>query len=384
MKKILLAIMVSLVVPVTAFASPPFDTRSMGMGGIGVSSATALTAPFHNPALVAKAGAVDIFGILIPALGISVYDQGLLQGLVDTIDVIDNAASTDQDLINSLNGLVGVATSVHVGTAIAAVVPFDFLSINVFLQGTGDISVYCDVSPADLIGSPDPDNLQSNAAATGVVMIELGVALAKSQELPVGTLYYGITPKIYTARSINYAVGIKDFDNSNFDINQLMQETTGVNLDLGIAYSAFGATIGVSAKNVIPQTIKVAESLGISSTYSVNPVFTLGASYSLFGYLTIGMDIDLNETKSFENLSGFSHEMSDDYDDTKMFGIGAEVDAFGWLQIRAGYQMNLAADDNSQVTLGFGFSPFGLVGIELAALYGEDNIGVAFQIAGQF
>ena len=57
-KKSLLTIALLASLSAPTFADS-FDSRSLGMGGVGVSSSDYLAAPFHNPALVAKYDETD-------------------------------------------------------------------------------------------------------------------------------------------------------------------------------------------------------------------------------------------------------------------------------------------------------------------------------------
>ncbi|EJN3584123.1 conjugal transfer protein TraF, partial [Escherichia coli] len=53
--------------------------------------------------------------------------------------------------------------------------------------------------------------------------------------------------------------------------------------------------------------------------------------------------------------------------------IGAEFNAWKWVQLRAGYRQNLASNDGSAFTAGVGVSPFDVVHLDLAGLAGTDN-----------
>ncbi|EJN4387982.1 conjugal transfer protein TraF, partial [Escherichia coli] len=62
------------------------------------------------------------------------------------------------------------------------------------------------------------------------------------------------------------------------------------------------------------------------------------------------------------------------YDSKRQFAaIGAEFNAWKWVQLRAGYRQNLASNDGSAFTAGVGVSPFDVVHLDLAGLAGTDN-----------
>ena len=401
MKKKLLAFIITLVLPTSALASQSFDPRSMAMGGIGVSTATYLNAPLHNPALAAKYNDDDQLGFFFPAIGMSIYDKGdIINGLNDISDsfnrldniinggdpVAINAAA--QNVLSDLRALQGDTASVHLGGAAAVAVPNALLSVNVSLQGYVDATVYSDITNADLTltNLVNPNyKFTSKGAASGVGVVELGVTLAKSLELERGFIYYGVTPKIQQVHTINYAVGINSFDSSNFDSDDYMNSKTVLNIDAGIVYALNGFNVGLVGKNLVPQEFGTATILGVHSVYSLNPVFTASASYAT-GFFTIGVDVDLNETERFENLYGLtSGQIHSDYDNTQMAGIGAEINVLDWVQVRAGYQMDIANNVGDQFTFGAGFSPLGMFRFDLAGTYGGGNqFGGALQTSMMF
>ena len=78
--------------------------------------------------------------------------------------------------------------------------------------------------------------------------------------------------------------------------------------------------------------------------------------------VTLAADIDLTETK------GFSHMKASQY-----AGVGAELDALGWAQLRAGYRADIKGDMPNMITAGFGLSPFKVVHLDLAGFIGSDK-----------
>lgn len=386
MKKLLLAIAIILAVPTSALASQSFDARSFAMGGIGTSTADYLTAPLHNPALAARYAESDGVGFLFPSLGASLYDDGdIIDGIDDMSDALDrlDANLTDanaQDVLNRLRDLQGKTASAQIGTAIAVSVPGEALSFNIFMHSYIDATVYSDVVAADLdIGNLTTQNyaFQSLGAATGVGVMEFGVALAKSYEFTRGTLYYGVTPKIQYVKTINYAANMSNYDFD--DYNDYTESKTGVNLDLGVAYAIDGFTFGLVGKNLISQDYDVKEILGVDSTYSLNPVVTASASYrtQLF---TFGVDVELNETERFENIRGFTNDIDSDFDNTQLAGFGVEYKVWEFVQLRAGYQTDLANTLDDQFTAGVGFRPVEMFSFDIAGAYGGSNqFGGSFQ-----
>jgi len=88
--------------------------------------------------------------------------------------------------------------------------------------------------------------------------------------------------------------------------------------------------------------------------------------------LTLAADMDLieNDPAGFESKSQY-------------LGLGAELDLFDWVQLRAGYRHNLSDSDSSIPTLGFGFSPFG-VHADLALAGNSTDLAVSMQLGFRF
>lgn len=77
---------------------------------------------------------------------------------------------------------------------------------------------------------------------------------------------------------------------------------------------------------------------------------------------TTAFDVDLTPASGFTS------------DGKRQFAaVGAEFNAWQWVQLRAGYRQNLAGNDGSAFTAGVGVSPFDVVHLDLAGLAGTDN-----------
>ena len=85
------------------------------------------------------------------------------------------------------------------------------------------------------------------------------------------------------------------------------------------------------------------------------------------------LDITKNEPTAYEKATQYA-------------SVGAEFDAAGWVQLRAGLRSNLVSESNV-VSLGAGVSPFGLH-MDLALMADiadpEKEIGVAFETGFYF
>lgn len=363
------------------------DTRSMGMGGIGASTSHYLTAPFHNPALVARYDDSDDVGLLIPSIGAQVSDKDDLSGQLDDFsdlhDDIGNSTDPDdaQQVVDSLAKMKGSKAFVKADVAVAIAIPNQVLSFNFFVRTQADGFVFADIKDSDLVPVTGPKTLTSQAVLMGVSVSEIGLSLAKKFEFSAGALYVGLTPKYQQVNTINYIVNIEDYNLDDWHEDQYQNEDSGFNADVGFGYEfTSGFALGVSAINLISQEYKTKATNGITGTYDMAPVYAVSASYNS-SFFTVGIDADLNETERYTKVDGTSQNLgSFDYDNTQFIGIGAEINAFDWMQIRGGYQHDLVGNVDGQYTAGLGFSPFGTFHLDVSGTYaGENEVGAAVQ-----
>ncbi|MGX9309646.1 conjugal transfer protein TraF, partial [Pantoea ananatis] len=66
-------------------------------------------------------------------------------------------------------------------------------------------------------------------------------------------------------------------------------------------------------------------------------------------------------------------------------GVGAELNAWNWAQLRAGYRADMRNSDRSMFTAGVGISPFNVVHLDLTGMAGTDrSYGAAAQLSFTF
>ena len=128
-------------------------------------------------------------------------------------------------------------------------------------------------------------------------------------------------------------------------------------------------------KDLLSQTIDLKDKTGLKrDTYELNTQITLGAAYS-GELLTAAVDFDLTKQERFKSLN----------DETQFVRFGVEGNAWGWAQLRAGYEMDLEDTVENAFTFGIGISPFDVVSLDLAASYaGENQFGVSGNLAFTF
>ena len=196
--------------------------------------------------------------------------------------------------------------------------------------------------------------LQSKLHLRGVFIEESGLSI--SHHLPFGDQSWsvGITPKVMNLHLFDAKLSVNNGINfSGLTSSDYLAEYNTVNFDAGVAKTFFnGWRTGVVVKNVVPQTydFKNAPTTGGTpvpdgASLTMNPQARFGMSYEN-QVSTVAFDIDLtrNDPVGLENYSQY-------------IGIGGELSAFGWAQLRAGYHYDLLDPRQPMASIGFGVSP---------------------------
>lgn len=400
----------------TADAQTVLGARSLGMGGTGVASAKYQDAIFHNPALMSRYQEDDDFGMVIPSVFGLMNDKDDLvsevEDIADKIDDlldlkileadIDNYNTDISKLKKDLNDISGATLSAQVSAGFAIAIPqVPYVSAGFFVATHVDAFGLADIDKNDLntdnikdyipIDAANPYSLNSQAGGFLFSMTEYGIALAKDFSTSYGTLRVGVTPKLQEVRPSYYVKKVEDFNDTDLDYNDLLDDPIYVgNVDLGLAFETdFDVNFGLTAQNLIPHTFDlraVSDSeTDVSGEYELNPMVTFGVEYLPFEWLTITSDIELTKRERFKNIEGTINNLSDSFDDTQFFGIGAEVDIYEWCQFRVGYRYDMQETIDGMVTAGFGLSPWDTVHIDLAGGYGgEDVYALSLQLSLTF
>ena len=212
----------------------------------------------------------------------------------------------------------------------------------------------------NIITSNPGDDLTSQVDAVAVGIAEIGVTMAREFSIFDQKISIGATPKVQKIMTYYVSKAIKDFDDLEFDdVKDSRQDFTQFNLDVGASYRFGGKDqfiFGLTGKNLISGTYQYTDDAGRNQgEISLKPQFRAGIGYT-GGWFNIGADFDLTENKpvAFETA-------------TQYIAVGAEINAFDLIQLRAGYRSNLAKDGVDTVSAGFGISPFGVY-IDVAAV----------------
>lgn len=380
-----LSLAVAAALPFISFSSVAMfngaDARGGAMGGTGVASAQYLTASFYNPAMATNYTKGDDFGMILPMVAAGVHDSDELYDKIDEFQKVNDRLSNNpspetleewkQALLALNNGEVEV--DARVGASVA--LPNRYASANLFLSAQVASMAKANIVESDLV-TPDPDNLASSVQGLAGGTVDMGITLAREFALPFQghRLSIGVSPKFQKVMALNYLAKVSQFDDNDFDLDDRNEENT-FNVDVGLAYKpANTVTFALAAKNLLEQELDTNVSQGTKATFLVEPKYTAGMAYDN-GWFLLAADLDLNKQRYFTGA---------DYE-TQFARVGVELDAWSWVQLRAGYSHSMTDYSEDMVTAGLGLTPFGLFGLELAGQYGEDDhYGVAAQLAFMF
>ncbi|MDR9829154.1 conjugal transfer protein TraF [Vibrio sp. FNV 38] len=368
------------------------DSRSQAMGGVGVATASYLTAPLSNPAMLANYDSErDNFGLLLPFIGgasdgyldhqdreDALWDASLQiarfnnnQGGQVPIHLRDNW----QKALTDFDGSYGIA---DVQAAVALAIPNQYMSANFFVAADSTTFSFAVVDSGDY----EFDFTNGSLLDLGTTYNELvftkfdiGLAMASHQDFEWDfremSWSLGFTPK--------YQILHADFESARmsgmYDNEQLTSSEDGgsVNIDVGFTFNPTESfTIGVVGKDLVSHSVDilVRDTNGIQRdiTLLVEPQYQLGFGYSTESF-TLGFDIDLNARQYIEE---YNYER-------QFIKVGGEMDIWRWIQFRAGYQHSLVKHHDDIISAGFGFTPFGRFGADVAMQFGEDQVGASAQ-----
>lgn len=381
--KYLSAVIILGISPMAVYAANGVaDARGNGMGNTGVTTADYLLAPLYNPALTAVHRDRDSWGLLVPALGANVRDS---DESISTIDDLQDAikqfeaqgsGAANQDNINKLNGYLDDLSddkpfAVSAGVGIAVAIPLDAVALNFFARGYAEVVADPDI--AANTGNTAPA-VEARYKSSSVNMLafgysEYGVALAKMVSVQGQQIALGITPKIQQLRTYQQTATVRDFDLNDYDKSEVKDTT--FNLDMGAVWMLDHFRAGIAAKDLFAKEIKTYDGL---YTYNLDTQVTVSGGY-VTDYLALAVDWDLTKQERFKGIE----------DNTRFLRFGVEGNAWGWAQLRAGYEIELENTLDNAITAGLGISPGDLVSIDLAGSYaGKYQYGLSANLAFTF
>lgn len=264
-----------------------------------------------------------------------------------------------------------------------------------------------DITPAQLVGLIDSvesiQNFNSSpvdtAAAQDIRIIENGVlsdaaedpelnselevlavavsdvSLSFSREFAFGErkVALGLTPKLQKITTFHYVTEADNDDGIDRDeIEDQAEHFTQANLDIGASFR-LGSTnkwvVGVVGKNLIGKEFETKDVpvrggpdglMARGQTITLDPQWRAGVAFN-GDITTLALDVDLveNDPIAFEAPTQYA-------------ALGAEVDAWDFLQLRMGYRTNMSVADSDVVSVGLGLS-FG-AHLDLAVLANPNDI----------
>jgi hypothetical protein len=384
-KKLLLGALITSTVT-GAHAAPYgyFDARSMAMGNVSVATGNIAAAGFSNPAMLIVNENKDSFGLLIPAIGVQMIDNG---GLIDTADQIkilhdqyqaspnettfDELALLIQSIDNtslSINGSLNLALA-YAGDDWA----FGGMARGYVSAGAGIFDVV--IEPYSGPSTPEPT---ASFQAAGVLVTEVGVSVATKFELLGMDLAIGVTPKnVSVETSITNPVSVSALDTDDPIVDSIKENLGSFStLDAGVALQVTDSiTLGLVAKNLMTEsfTSSILDPAGNPYQFEMDTHLRAGAAYRN-SFMTLAADMDLSVIKplSFE-------------DPSKMLALGAEFNVFNFMQLRAGYQTNMASGATDPDLLSAGIGLWLGFHLDAAAVVRSDSsVGAMVQLGFRF
>ncbi|EII3093236.1 conjugal transfer protein TraF [Vibrio cholerae] len=378
-----LAVVMAMAFPSSAFASNLLmDARGAGMGNTGVSTADYLLAPYYNPALTAVYRKNDSFGILLPSIGLRAEDKDeslkTIDDLQDSIEQFERAGvgAATQENVDQLNRYLDQLAddkplAVTAGIGIAVALPLDTVSLNFFTRGYAEVIAKANVAAksGNSVNEVKTRYESSDVDLTAFGYTEVGLAVGKQVVLGGQTVALGVTPKVQQLRTYQDNASVKSFDLDDYDKSEV--KDNAFNLDMGAVWLIDQYRVGIVAKDLFAKDIQTQNR---NNTYKLDTQIAVSGSY-VSDFFIAAVDLDLTKQRRFNG----------DNDDTQFMRFGVEGNAWGWAQLRAGYEVDLQNSLDNSVSVGLGVSPWDVVSLDLAGSYAGDNqFGLSANLAFTF
>lgn len=358
------------------------DARGAGMGNTGVSTADYLLAPYYNPALTAVYRKNDSFGILLPSIGLRSEDKDeslkTIDDLQDSINQFERlgAGAATQDNVDQLNRYLDQLSddkplAVTAGIGIAVALPLDAVSLNFFTRGYAEVIAKANVAAKSGNSANEVKTRyeSSDVDLTAFGYTEVGLAVGKQVVLGGQTVALGVTPKVQQLRTYQDNASVKSFDLDDYDKSEV--KDNAFNLDMGAVWLIDQYRVGIVAKDLFAKDIQTQNR---NNTYKLDTQIAVSGSY-VSDFFIAAVDLDLTKQRRFNG----------DNDDTQFMRFGVEGNAWGWAQLRAGYEVDLQNSLDNSVSVGLGVSPWDVVSLDFAGSYAGDNqFGLSANLAFTF
>jgi len=325
-----------------ALPFPLFDARTAAMGGVAIGHEIR-NAAFYNPALASlEPEGYDAY-LLVPGSGEFVSDPDGVKGeIADIVAGGGDVASINNKVYQKYEYSVAQLT-----------IPTPFLG------GAAYIADYS-FHTAKVINNAD-------LVHRAVSVFETGVTVSQLQDVMwAENVLMGATVKLLLLESYGYqeAVGSGDFklDSDEEKTGSILDFDFGMSKEYGVWKTAF------VVKNLMARSRKFGNS---NDSFTLEPQARAGVAYQS-RRAVIEVDLDLTKNEGV----GFGSE-------TMFASVGWEWKVFRALEIRLGFQQNLAGDKNATFSSGLGFRLWSLL-LDLSASVSPDGHGSFFQASWEF
>ena len=308
-----------------------------------------------NQPLQGEFGAATVVGVPGKNWGFAFYADAwaAMGGTLEYNDAttLSNLSTSVKSAANILNGASSTASTacsaVQAGTGTTTDVTNCLAAANNLNSSLGTAS--------NAVNFNTNTTLQSKIHIRGLLVEETGLSVSHSLSTSDHSWSLGFTPKVMNLTLFDALLSANNGSStSNVTSNDYTAKYSTVNFDMGVAKSYNnGWRTGVVVKNVIPQSFNymsigsnpAGSAQSVTGTLNMNPQARLGVSHEN-AWSTVALDADMtrNDPAGLENASQF-------------VGLGGELSAWGWAQLRAGYRADLLNPGQELISVGLGLSP---------------------------
>lgn len=193
----------------------------------------------------------------------------------------------------------------------------------------------------------DEEDLESAARFVAIGWFEAGMTIGRNWQLDSGkTLSVGTTVKSVHLEFYDYQSPAAGFDEDDIDGDDYRNSTDFLTADIGAILALDSQDkwrVGVTVKNLNGVTIKsnpVRMQEGQEELiFEVEPQVRIGTSYN-GGWYRLAADVDVTESKGPHYADG-----TEFFQGTQYASVGAVINAWDFIELRAGYRHNLISDD---------------------------------------
>ena len=319
-----------------------FDARSVAMGNVSVATGGVQTAAFSNPAMLAVNEGDDTMALLLPAVGAQVIDDGGVVDKVDEFQALENDPSVTARMrqLAILNEVIANDSTFSVNATANAALVYAGDSFSM----AGDFRAYGTATGSVTNYNGSTTNPDADLIAFGYLAREIGFSVATQFSLAGMDIAVGVRPKTVSLEAITYQSLLSQANTSDIADQTSQDLGSFTTMDAGIAINIFDSlTLGLVASNLLDESKTASGTTPVPINFDTH--MRAGIAYHN-GFMTLAADMDLTEIDPvlFEDKS-------------KMAALGIELNAFDFMQIRAGYQTNMAsgATEPDLFSVGLGF-----------------------------